>query len=59
MPSHVDQLVAQLGVPDQRRKSSMATVMPTWFTGLLVKVWMARSGRERRGTARGRQCGSH
>src|ERR1700740_610799 len=24
----------------------MATVIPTWFTGLFVNVWMARSGRE-------------
>lgn len=24
----------------------MATVIPTWFTGLLVSVWMARSGPE-------------
>lgn len=22
----------------------MATVMPTWFTGAFVMVWMARSG---------------
>ena len=24
----------------------MATVMPTWFTGALVIVWIARSGPE-------------
>src|SRR5271154_6663488 len=27
-------------------RSSTATVMPTWFTGLFVNVWIARSGRE-------------
>src|ERR1700743_317237 len=26
-------------------RSSMATVIPTWFTGLFVNVWMARAGR--------------
>ena len=25
-------------------RSSIATVIPTWFTGLLVIAWIARSG---------------
>lgn len=31
-------------MPDERRRSSIATVMPTWLTGALVNVRIARSG---------------
>ena len=36
-------------------RSSIATTMPTWLTGLFVTVWIARSASDGRGTARGRR----
>jgi hypothetical protein len=44
---HVGQRTPELGMPQQRRRSSSAMTMPTWLTGLFVTVWIVRSASER------------